>query len=224
MIVTPGANTGSPSLSWRKLDLRATDEPLIAPAKWPSSVDDDARVEEHRISAGLRAASDSAARPRAPGQPADRRRRGRGLRGVARCATHGRAASPRPRRRSPRPSSRGRSPDRRRQNPPTSPARASRPMRSRRAAARIGDAGTAERRLLGVERARAQRGGVGILAVDRRRGTAARRAGADRRRKAGIRVLRRFGGHRHRALDQRARASSARSDEATVADRGRRTA
>ena len=37
-MVTPGANTRLPSLSWRKLALRATAEPLIAPAKWPSRV------------------------------------------------------------------------------------------------------------------------------------------------------------------------------------------
>src|SRR5207247_2279785 len=39
-IVTPLPKTGLPSLSCRKLIFRAIDDPEIAPAKWPSRLDD----------------------------------------------------------------------------------------------------------------------------------------------------------------------------------------
>ena len=40
MTLVPWPNTLSPSLSWRKLVLRAIAEPLIAAAKWPSKLDE----------------------------------------------------------------------------------------------------------------------------------------------------------------------------------------
>ena len=75
---------------------------------------------------------------------------------------------------------------------------------ARAGAARVGDAGNGERRILRLERARAKLGGIG-LARDRRASRNGQLAALQQLggRKAGIGILGRFARHRQAALDQR---------------------
>ena len=172
-----GANTCCPSLSCRKLVLRATATPAIAPAKWPSSEPATRGSNSTGYLPGLDARRVEPGDGALAGAAADRLRPDRGRRDGGRCARRGRAASPRLRRRPRRRDAvagravSAREPARRRQ-------RDDRCRRARPGTAGVGYAGDRERRILRFQRPGAKLGGVRLALVLANRGTAARRASA----------------------------------------------
>ena len=207
-IETPGANTACPSLSIRKLDLRATELPVIAPMKWPSRVVATRGSNRTGILPAATLTGLSRATARSPGAAADRGGilqvggEARAVPGIV--ALHARSGAG---------DDAGRAAVAGGAIAAGEAARdGHRDGRSRgrgARAARIGDALDRQRGTFRFQRAGLQRRRIGLDRVpaveigERRLGE--QLGGGE----PGIGILGRFGGHRQRALDQDRRAHRA---------------